>query len=343
MNNTLSKDFPFVSIIMPVRNEAEFIEESLAAVLEQDYPPKQMEVIVVNGMSDDGTKAIVEKMIIKKIQEGKAGPDIFVLDNPSCIVPVALNIGLIKAKGDVIIRVDGHSTIALDYVRRCVETLLDTGAECVGGLQYPVAKSLAGRAVALAITTPFGVGNAKFRYREKAGWVDTVYLGAYWRKVFEKNGNFDEELVRNQDDEFNFRLLQSGGKIWLDLSIRSEYYCRSSLTGLWRQYFQYGFWKVKVIQKRGAVPSWRSLVPPFFVLCIAIGGLLSLFAHNSLSLLITVAAYGMVNLCVSIWLAFKKSWKALFLLPLIFSIIHVAYGTGFLCGIVKRKKYSYKT
>ncbi len=342
--------YPLVSVIMPIRNEARFIERSLGSVLAQDYPSERMEVIIVDGMSDDGTREIVQQMINcmttdygrrttdDRLRTTDCGrqitgiPTIILLDNPSRIVPTALNIGLKHARGDVIIRVDGHCEIAPDYVRRCVEVLQETGADCVGGLQRAVGEGWIGRTIALTTSSPFGVGSARFHYDERPGWVDTVYLGAYHRKVFDRIGGFDEELVRNQDDEFNFRLIQAGGKIWLDPSIRSVYYSRASLKSLWRQYFQYGFYKVRVIQKRKAIPSWRHLVPATFVLGLAGSILLAMITAQPFWALCVAGPYALANILASLWTA-RKDWKTLPLLPFAFSTLHLSYGIGFLWGL----------
>ena len=333
---TETKELPFVTIIMPIRNEAGYIERSLGAVLSQNYPPERMEVLVIDGMSTDGTREIVKRMMDHTTTDSRLQttdtPVLILLDNPSLIVPTALNIGLKHARGDVIIRVDGHCEIAPDYVRRCVEVLQQTGADCVGGLQRAVGQGWVGHAIALATSSPFGVGSARFHYHERPGWVDTVYLGAYRREVFDRIGVFDEELVRNQDDEFNFRLIQAGGKIWLDPSIRSVYYSRASLKSLWRQYFQYGFYKVRVIQKRKAVPSWRHLVPATFVLGLAGSILLAIITVQPLWALCVAGPYALANLLASLWTA-RKDWKTLPLLPLAFATLHLSYGIGFLWGL----------
>jgi len=351
---------PFVTVLMPIRNEAAFIERSLKAVLSQDYPPEKMEVLVIDGMSNDGTREIVLQ-IIESLKGAKNSrnletershsadgrslttdthepssiscPSISLLDNPAKIVPTALNIGLKHARGDVIIRVDGHCEIAPDYVRRCVEVLQETGADCVGGTMVTVGETWAAKAIALAQSSPFGVGGVAFRTgRKQGGYVDTVAFGAYRREVFERIGDFDEELVRNQDDEFNFRLIQAGGKIWLDPSIRSVYYSRASLKSLWRQYFQYGFYKVRVIQKRKAIPSWRHLVPATFALGLVGSVLLAAVTAQPLWLLSVAGPYALANILASIWTA-RRDWKTLPLLPIAFATLHLSYGIGFLWGL----------
>jgi succinoglycan biosynthesis protein ExoA len=324
--------YPFVTVIMPIRNEAHYIQRSLGSVLAQDYPHDRVEVLVVDGMSDDGTREIVQR-----IADSTSQTPVTLLNNSSRIVPPALNIGLHNARGAIIIRVDGHCEIASTYVRRCVELLQTTGADNVGGLQRAIADGWIARAIALATSSPFGVGSGRFHYADEPGWVDTVYLGAYRREVFDRIGGFDEELVRNQDDEFNFRLTQSGGKIWLDPSIHSVYYSRASLRKLWRQYFEYGFYKVRVIQKRGGASSWRQLVPGAFVLSLLTNILLALVARRKAWALLVAGPYAVANAAASILTA-RRSPRLLPLLSVTFLTLHFAYGLGFLAGLWRWRK-----
>ncbi|MDD3580670.1 MAG: glycosyltransferase family 2 protein [Desulfobacca sp.] len=337
----------FVSIIMPIRNEAAYIQRSLNSVLNQDYPPDLMEILVVDGMSEDATRDIIDQTLRAREIEVAAQqpkgtdpilPAVEVLDNPGHIVPIALNVGLKQGRGDIIIRVDGHCEIQPDYVRRCVELLDKTGADNVGGLQYAEGRDKTSQAIALATSSPFGVGGARFHYAVQPGWVDTVYLGAYRREVFERIGGFDEELVRNQDDEFNFRLTQSGGKIWLEPSLKTVYYSRASFGKLWRQYFQYGLYKVRVIQKRRAVASWRHLIPAGFVFGLFITISLALLTGNYLWSVAVAGPYLVANLLASVWTAWGN-WQSLPLLPLAFVILHISYGCGFLAGLWRWRQY----
>jgi glycosyltransferase involved in cell wall biosynthesis len=332
----MTSQLPFITVIMPIRNEANFIAQSLGSVLQQDYPPECLEVLVVDGMSDDATRTIVQQIIdANASQEVPRRSTIRLLDNPARIVPTAFNIGLQYARGDIIVRVDGHCEIALDYLRRCVAVLQQTRAECVGGPMVTVGESQTARIIALAQSSPFGVGGVAFRTgRSQGGYVDTLAFGAYRREVFERIGGFDEELVRNQDDEFNFRLIQSGGKIWLDPSIRSVYYSRANLRGLWRQYYQYGFYKVRVIQKRGDIVSWRHLVPGGFVLGLVGSMVLALLTRQPRWALSVAGPYAAANVLTSLHMAGKEqNGRALPLLSLCFAVLHFAYGLGFLRGI----------
>lgn len=320
---------------MPIRNEADFIARSLGSVLSQDYPKENLEILVIDGMSDDGTREIVAR-----VRREHPSHRIYLLDNPQHIVPTALNIGIRQARGDIIIRVDGHCEIQPDYVRLCVELLKKTKADNVGGVQCAAGEDCISRAIALATNSPFGVGGARFHYADNPGWVDTVFLGAYQKEVFDKIGGFDEELVRNQDDEFNFRLMQAGGRIWLDPAIKTIYYSRSNFRKLWRQYFQYGYYKVRVMQKRKGVASWRHLVPGAFVAGLGVGGILSLAAGNPSWFLLIAGPYAAANVIASLWSA-RKDWRVLPFLPVAFATLHLSYGLGFLWGLWRwRGKWS---
>lgn len=322
---------PLVTVIMPVRNEGAFIERSLGSVLDQDYPASCLEVVVVDGRSEDDTRDRIARIAA---DAANRGIEVTLLDNPRRTVPSAFNIALAASRGSVIVRVDGHCEIARDYVRRCVEALESTGADNVGGLQVAMSDAYVGRAIATATSSPFGIGPGRFHYATEPGWVDTVYLGAYRRDVFDRIGGFDEELVRNQDDEFNFRLLQSGGKIWLDPAIRSVYHPRDSLKRLWRQYFEYGVYKVRVMQKRGGVAHPRHLVPLAFVLALVGGALLSVITRRPGWLLAVAGPYALGDAIASVVSARRASRLDLMLiLPLVFAILHVAYGTGWLVGL----------
>ena len=209
---------PFVTVVLPIRNEAGSIEHSLGALLHQDYPADRMEILVLDGMSDDATRDIIRGML---------RPDravaVRVLDNPGRIVPVAMNIALDHARGDVIVRVDGHTVVASDYVRACVDSLQANEADCVGGPMVARGHGPFGEAVALATSHPLGVGGARFHYASRVMETDTAYMGAWRRDVFAWAGEFDEEMACNEDDEFSYRLRGKGGRIVLDPSIRSVY------------------------------------------------------------------------------------------------------------------------
>lgn len=325
----MTSALPFVSVIMPVRNEAACIAESVGAVLSQDYPSECMEVIVADGMSTDNTRDILGQLQTRH-------SNLRLVDNPGGIVPTGFNEALAHAGGELIIRVDGHTIIAPDYVRKCVEVLDTSGADNVGGRMEPISAGLIGQAVALATSSPFGVGGARFHYSNLEEWVDTVYLGAWRRDVFQRIGKFDEEMVRNQDDEFNYRLRSSGGKILLSPRIKSRYYNRSTLRSLWLQYFKYGYWKVRVMQKHPAQMRLRHFIPPAFVFGVMAMLLTSLISKaGGRALLVLVLAYLTATLGASFAAAIKKRPRLIPILLVIYPTLHVSYGAGFLAGLVR--------
>lgn len=325
----LVASLPFVTIILPIRNEAYFIDRCLHMVFAQDYPHQFFEILVVDGMSTDDTRKIVSCLQMRH-------KHLFTLNNRAQIVSPALNLAIQKARGEYIIRLDGHTLIASNYVRKCVEILQRTQAENVGGRMNAVGESYTGEVIAAATSTPFGVGGARFHYSEKEEWVDTVYMGAWPKSVFQKVGLFDEELVRNQDDEFNYRLRKMGGRILLSPEIKSQYYNRSSLRSLWRQYFQYGYWKVRVLQKHPRQMSLRQFIPPLFAASLGIAFLLAFFIpFGRLLLALSAGLYLGANLLASVWTASRRGWAYLPMLPIVFAILHLSYGTGFLTGLVK--------
>lgn len=318
-----------VTLILPIRNEGAYLAAALDAVLAQDYPRELLEILITDSMSTDETREIVKEYIRKD-------PRIQMFDNPGRIVPTGMNIALRQAEGDIIIRVDGHCIIAPDYVSKCVEVLTRTKADNCGGCMTACGTNIFGKAVALATSTPFGVGNSKFHYSQKEEEVDSVYLGAWPKQVFKSIGLFDEELVRNQDDEFNYRLRKAGGKIILSPEIKSQYFARSDPKRLYRQYFQYGFYKVRVLQKHPRQMSLRQFVPPFFVLSLLSCILLALAVNWGWIVLAALAgSYTISNLAASMSIGTKKGWQYVWLLPFVFTTIHIGYGSGFLSGVIK--------
>ena len=323
------REMPFVSVVIPIRNEEDFIARCLQSVVDQDYPHDRMEVLVVDGRSEDRTREIVAEF-------GSRYPMIKLLDNPKLSTPAGLNIGIREAKGDVIVRVDGHCVLEADYVRQCVRCLRETGADNVGGLMKTVGEGYVAQVIALAINSFFGSGGSKFHYSSKEQYVDTVYLGAFPRHVFDRVGYFNERLMRNQDYELNYRIRAAGGKIFLSPAIRSSYYGRSTLRGLWQQYFQYGFWKIEMIRLHPKSVRLRQLVPPLFVFSLVAAGLLSPIHQVFLRLfLLILASYLLASLLASLKLARRKGWRYFPLLPLAFAVMHFSWGLGFLLGLTR--------
>ncbi len=311
---------------MPVRNEERTIGASLAALLESTYPAERMEILVVDGQSEDATAAIVYEWAAR---DGR----IRLLGNPAGTTSTGLNIGLRAARGEIVVRMDGHTVPQRDYVTTAVATLARTAAWCVGGHFRGHGEGSFGEAVALAIGSPFGAGNARFRLGG-AGWVDTVYLGAWPRWVFDAVGGFDEDLHRNQDYELCLRIRQAGGTVWLEPGIRSTTLVRGSPAALARQYFAYGTGRAATAVRHPQSLGPRQLVPASFVACLAVALLAAPFAWTArLALASLLASYTAANLAASVHLASRAGWRHCRWLPLVFAILHLAWGLGFWVGL----------
>ena len=327
-----------ISVIIPCRNEERHISPMLEAVLNQELEPDwDLEIIVADGLSSDGTRTILHYY-------ESVHPNIRIIDNPGRIVSSGLNEAIKSCKGEIIIRLDAHTTYAKDYLRQCVNVLETSAADNVGGPWIAEGQGLVGKAIAAGFQSRFCMGGGKAHDSHYEGEVDTVYLGCWPRSVFNKIGLFDPELIRNQDDELNFRLRRSGGRIWQSPCIQSVYVPRSSFLALFKQYLQYGFWKVAVIRKHRAPASWRHVVPAVFVGSVAVMlcliTLTLLFGNENLAKLIgavfalEMAAYIVSCLAAAGMFMRRLSLSVLTLLPLVFVTCHGAYGLGFLEGML---------
>jgi len=321
---------PRVSIVMPCRNEAAYIAACLESVLATDYPLDRVELLVVDGRSDDGTREIVERYAARH-------SCVQLIDNPARITPTALNTAIRVATGELIVRMDAHVIYPRDYLPRLVSALQETGADNVGGVvvTLPADDTASARAIALAFSHPLGVGNAYFRIGVSGRrWVDTVPFGCFRREVFDRIGMFDEELVRNQDDEFNLRLIRRGGRILLLPDVVSHYYARRSLGAVARMFYQYGYYKPLVARKVERVMT-RQLVPPLFVLSLAVTGVLGIWVPAARVLLAaTAGTYAALVLTGAALAARKHGFRCAAALAAVFAIMHVSYGAGYLRGIV---------
>lgn len=317
-----------VTVVIPARNEEKFIMKCLDSFVEQTYPKELFEVFVCDGRSTDNTAKIVNEY------NEKYG-NVQLVDNPGLSAPIGMNLGIKKSKADIIIIFGAHAYADKDFIKNNVEKFaISDEIGCVGGPIITINDDVMGNAIAKVMSSPFGVGNALFRYATKETYVDTVAFGAYKKSVFDKVGLFDEELVRNQDDELNYRVVEGGYKILLSPSIKSYYYGRSSLKKLWRQYYQYGFWKVRVLQKHGKPASIRHLVPITFVLTNILGIVLGMFFKPILILwLCEVALYAVCDMIFTVKLS-GNDGKLLVRIPMLFPILHYSYGLGFLQGLM---------
>jgi succinoglycan biosynthesis protein ExoA len=317
--------WPFVSVVIPMRNEGKHIAQCVDSVLAQDYPADRYEIIVVDGDSDDDSRTVLDRY----------GQRIRVLRNPARIVPTALNIGIRAARGEIIARVDAHTTLAPDYLRKGVETLLRTGADNVGGPMRTAGGAPVAEAIARAMDSPFGIG-AYFHFADRDREVDTVYMGMWPRRTFEQVGLFDEELVRNQDDEFNYRIRKHGGTVYLSVAMRSSYQNRQSYRALARQFFEYGKWKVRVLQKHPRQMSWRHFVPPLFLLAVTSGALIGFWYRPiGVAALALLGTYALSVLAAAARVARRHGWSLWLRVAWAFVIMHWSWGSGFLWGLVR--------
>ena len=271
MNDTLHT----VSVIVPCRNERAHIAAFCADLARQALPDGwALQVLIADGRSDDGTRELLHSLCA-------GDPRLQLIDNPQRIVSSGLNRAIDAARGEVIVRMDVHTAYATNYVAECLAALQATGATCVGGPWRPVGDGWPQAAIALAFQSRFGSGGAASRRVDVSGPVDTVYLGAWRREALLQLGGFDESLVRNQDDELNLRIVRAGGSVWQSAAIRSTYTPRGSFAALFRQFYQYGYWKVPVIRKHRLPASPRHLAPFAFVAAVA--GLAALTPWSNLA------------------------------------------------------------
>ena len=325
-----------VSVISPCRNEASHIDAFVEAVLSQECPSFELEIVIADGRSDDGTRSKLDEW-------SRQEPRLRVISNPLQIVSTGLNLALREARGDIIVRMDVHTVYATDYVTECVKALSDTGATCVGGPWVARGDTPVQRAIATAFQSRIGSGSALSRRTDYSGWADTVYLGAWRRSDLLKLGGFDENLVRNQDDELCLRILRQGGRIWQSSKIRSTYIPRSSFAAVYRQFSQYGYWKIPVIRKHRLPASPRHMAPFAFLLV-----LLSLAALIPISSLFALALLGLlVFYFAAVWLGTRganlddSTIQMRLMSVAAAALMHLGYAVGFgraIWDIVIRRK-----
>lgn len=310
-------DYPLVTVIMPVRDEAATIARAVTAVLCQDYPSECIEIIVADGDSDDQT---VE--ILRRLQGTKR---LTVIGNPERLQAAGLNRALRLASGEIVIRVDGHTVIAPDYVRHSVEILRQTRADGVGGALSPVGITRVGRAIAAASRSPFAVPSV-YRIASQPQYSDTAYMGAYWRDVLKRVGGYDETFTANEDYELNYRIRKAGGRIFFSPELRSDYYGQQELPALARQYFRYGFWKPKTLRKHPRSLRARHLAAPAFVAFLAGAWLVpGIWLSGVVTYLLATALF-------SLRAGRQAGDMAKYYLPIVFVTIHAAWGVGFWVG-----------
>lgn len=321
-----------ISVIIPCRNEVQYIGQCLDSVLKNDYPFHDLEILVIDGMSKDGTREIVKKKSEKHLF-------IKLLDNPCKITPAALNIGIKHAKGGIIIRMDAHARYPDNYISVLVHYLDEMDCDNVGGLweTLPGGEGIIARSIAVATSSPFGIGDAWYRIgTNQIREVDTVPYGCFKRELFDRIGLFDEELIRNQDDEFNARIKKNGGKIFLIPEIKIEYFARDTIWKMIKMFFQFGCYKPLVNIKIGKPATLRQLVPPLFVLFLLIWVILLIInTPFVIPASIITSSYLILTVYFSMINAFKnKDYRLLFILPWIFLLVHLSYGIGYILGLL---------
>ncbi|MEZ4456896.1 MAG: glycosyltransferase family 2 protein [Gemmatimonadales bacterium] len=313
---------PLVTVIMPIRNEEAFLGRCLDSVAAGDFPLDQLEVLILDGDSTDRSVGIAESYRNRI-------PGLKVIPNPARIQSAAFNLALGAARGEFVVRMDAHTIYAPDYVSRCVHLLRTSGAANVGGPQRSVGETALTKAIACAVSSRFGAGDASSRYAQEDVWADTVYLGSWRTETLRRLGGMRAEWAVNEDYEMNYRLRQAGGKILVSPSIKSSYFVRGSIPKLARQYFRYGFWKVRTLLAHPASLRWRQMVAP---------GL----AGYLLTLVVTVPVFGwpallplgayLAGLGVAVSVGAREPGVPWWYLPAIYPVIHLSYGSGFLLG-----------
>jgi len=318
MKNSLKSNLPSVSIIIPCRNEEKYIGKCLDSILSQDYPKERLEVLVVDGMSEDKTRET-----IKNFQFSNPNFQLRLLDNPKKFTNFAFNMGIKESKGEIIMLMGAHAGYEKDYISKCVKYLKEYNVDNVGGimLTLPRDNTLIAKAIAISLSHPFGAGNSYFRIgSEKPRWVDTVFGGCYKREVFEKIGLFNENLKRSQDMEFNLRLRKASGKILLAPDIVSYYYPKSNLKDFFFHNIEDGIWVIYPLKFVKMLFKLRHYIPLIFVLTLPL----------------SIWLYILVSLFFSAQIAFReKDIRYFFVMPVVFATRHIGYGLGSVWGLIK--------
>lgn len=324
---------PTVSIIVPCLNEQRTIGMLLDAIFNQTYPVEDIEVVIADGFSTDGTREVVEQFANEH-----ASLSILLVDNPKRIIPAALNVSIGHARGDYIIRLDAHSIPEPDYVALCIETIQKTGAANVGGAWEikPAGEAWVARSIAAAASHPLGAGDARYRYKGDAGEVHTVPFGAFQRSWVDRVGEFNETLLSNEDYEYNYRLRRAGGKIWFDPAIQSVYFARKDLRELMVQYLRYGYWKAMMLAQNPESLRWRQALPAGFVFGLITLSVLALaLPFTRIFLAIYVGVYAAITIGFGLVEALRRlDLGIVFGFPLALWVMHFAWGSAFFGGII---------
>lgn len=320
--------WPTLAIVMPCRNEARYIDDSVSRVLAFDYPPDRVTVIVADGQSEDGTTAILHRL-------AASDPRLSILENPARMPAHGLNLAIARSDADIVLRVDAHTAYPPAYARLCVAAMQETGADNVGGpvAAAPGADTAMARAISVAMSHGFGVGNAGFRTGVSGRvWTDTVPFGCWRRTTLDELGAFATDIPYGEDDEFNARLRKAGGRILLDPAISSTYFTRPTLRTLALQMYRYGRYKPATARRIGRVTTLRQLVPPLFVAVVALSLAASLALPAALAVALLALGAHLAAGSLAAARAVPRLGAAAALLPLVFLVMHGAYGAGYLVG-----------
>ena len=325
-----------VTIIVACRNEIRHVRNFLNSVTQQNTTDIDLEILIADGMSADGTREILEEY------QGKCAI-LRVIENPKKIVSTGLNLAIREARGEIIVRMDAHMEYAPNYVRTCVQVIKETNAENVGGPALTRAEGYMAKAIACGFHSKFASGGARFHDPSYEGYVDTVTYGCWKKATLLRLGLFDEQIYRSQDNELNMRIVSSGGRIWQSPRIISWYRPRTTLSALFRQHFQYGFWKVALVRKHRRLPSWRNLVPcaslliGFLLLLVALAtgmnGSVRVANEFLVGFLAMAGMYIVISLGFASVSAARNGWRFFPILPIVFGTYHLAYALGFLLAI----------
>lgn len=316
------------SLIVPIFNEERFIEECVRSLRKQDIPPEQMEFLLVDGASTDGTMAILRRL------EAEDPAHIRVLENPKRIQATAMNIGAKNARGKYLVRIDAHASYPENYASTCIRLLEETGAANAGCGWYTTSKSPRGKFIAKMLTSPFGVGGASFRVGGESGWVDTVPFGTFRRDYYEALGGFDERLARSEDNEINYRIRKNGGKIYMTNEIQVTYYCRETVKALAKMAYANGKWNIIAARLCPGSMSLKYFVPLAFVLSLIVMPPLGLL-HPLFRWAFTAEL--LLYLGLSLFFAWKKTRRPgeLLYVAFLFPAFHIPYGLGSLAGVFR--------
>jgi glycosyltransferase involved in cell wall biosynthesis len=324
---------PQVSIIVPCLNEERTITKLLQAILLQDFPLDELEVIIADGNSTDGTRERISDFQVEHKELRLS-----IVDNVSRSIPAGLNLALNAAHGEYVVRLDAHCVPQTDYIRKCVAALNDERGWNVGGVWdiQPGAETWVAEAIAIAASHPLGVGDAFYRFADRAREVDTVPFGAFRRDLVKKIGGFDEKLLSNEDYEFNTRIRLAGGKVWLDPSIRSIYFARPALSELARQYARYGYWKTRMLRRYARTIRLRQALPPLFVFSLIALPIISLVLPWALwLLLLEVVSYLLILFSAGLREALEhKKVQLIIGIPLAIATMHISWGAAFIWSLV---------